>query len=266
VSAWLWLAGLALLLVLLAALALSSPIEVEAYAAYPAQPPVQVDVRWLYGVVDLEGLGPSAEEEPEAHPGTEPERHPPAEPAQPTPERQAPPERQPEPTPEAETRAGPEPEAEPEPTRDEEEPGRVEQALDQGVEYLETRKDVESKVQRALAVLRTEDLPLAVTRMLRDLVHAVHVERIGVQAGFGFGSPAQTGKVFGQLTAAFAWTHATDKIHVDLQPDFHAVGFEAGADAHVHARTWKLLRPLIVFALSPPVWQAIGNARGGSDG
>jgi hypothetical protein len=265
VSAWLWLAGLALLLVLLAALALSSPIEVEAYAAYPAQPPVQVDVRWLYGVVDLEGLGPSAEEEPEAHSGTEPERQPPAEPAQPTPERQ-PPEPEPGPTPEAETRAGPEPEAEPEPTRDEEEPGRVEQALDQGVEYLETRKDVESKVQRALAVLRTEDLPLAVTRMLRDLVHAVHVERIGVQAGFGFGSPAETGKVFGQLTAAFAWTHATDKIHVDLQPDFHAVGFEAGADAHVHARTWKLLRPLIVFALAPPVWQAIRNARGGSDG
>ncbi|PSG97544.1 hypothetical protein BRD56_04930 [Thermoplasmatales archaeon SW_10_69_26] len=262
-SAWLWLAGLALLLVLLAALALSSPIEVEAYAAYPAQPPVQVDVRWLYGVVNLEGLGPSAEEEPEAHP--EPEPKPPAESAQPAPERQAPPEPEPGPAPEAETR----PEAEergPEPGPEDEDESRLESALDQGVEYLETRKDVESKVQRALAVLRTEDLPLAVTRMLRDLVHAVHVERIGVQAGFGFGSPAQTGKVFGQLTAAFAWTHATDKIHVDLQPDFHAVGFEAGADAHVHARTWKLLRPLIVFALAPPVWQAIRNARGGSDG
>lgn len=241
-SAWLWLAGLALLLVALLAVALRSPIEVEAYAAYPAQSPVQVDIRWLYGLVDLEAVGPSPDEEPTEAP--------------------------PEPETDHDVEVEPETEPRPEPpkTEDEAESGRLEGALDQGVEYLETRKDAKEKVRMALAVLRTDDLPLAVTRMLRDLVAAVQVERIGVQAGFGFGSPAETGKVFGQLKAAFAWTHATDKIHVDLQPDFHAIGFEAGADAHVHARTWELLRPLIVFTLAPPVWQAVRNARGARDG
>lgn len=238
-SAWLWLAGLAVLLVLLFGLVLSSPIELQVYAAFPAQRPVQVDVRWLYGLIDLEDVAPvGAGDDEEAQPA-----QPQAEPS----------------SPEGPTEPGSEPDGD-------EETSRIEDVLDKGVGYLEMRKDVETKAKMALAVIRTEDLPLAVTRLLRDLVAAVHVERIGIQAGFGFGSPAETGKVFGQLKAAFAWTHATDRIHVDLQPDFHAIGFEAGADAQIEARTWSLLRPLIVFALAPPTWQAVKNARGARDG
>lgn len=230
-SAWLWLAALAVLLVALLAVVLTSPIELKAYAAYPAQPPVQLDVRWLHGLLALEGFQPGGGDEEEAEPEAElePEREP-VEPEDPG-----------------------EPEAE--------DMGRVEGALDSGVRYLETRSEVETKVKMALAVLRTEDLPLAVTRLLRDLVRAVHVDRVGIQAGFGFGSPAETGKVYGQLKAAFAWTHATDRIHVDVQPDFHAIGFEGGADVQIRARTWDLLRPLIVFALAPATMQAVRNAR-----
>lgn len=240
-SAWLWLAGLVLLLLALLAAALSSPIELKAYAAYPAQPPVQVDVRWLYGLLDLEDVAPVGAGDEEDGDGE-------GEPGEPE-------EREPEPR-----------QAEPEAEDEADDMGRIEGALDQGVSYLETRKDVETKARVALAVVRTEDLPLAFTRLLRDLVAAVHVDRIGIQVGFGFGSPAETGKVFGQLKAAFAWTYATDRIHVDLQPDFHAMGFEGGADVQIQARTWDLLRPLIVFALAPPTWQAVRNARGARDG
>lgn len=224
-SAWLWLAALAALLVAQLAFALTSPIRLEAYAAYPAQPPVQVDVRWLHGLLDLDlQLGPSGgdEEEPEPEPvETEPDEAP----------------------------------------NGEEEGGRLEEGLDAGVKYLEGRSEAERKAKIALAVLRTDDLPVTVTRLLRDLVRAVQLDRIGIQAGFGFGSPAETGKVYGQLKAALAWTHATDEIHVDIQPDFHAMGFEAGADVQLEARTWSLLRPLIVFALAPPTLQAVENAR-----
>lgn len=221
-SAWLWLAALAVLLVGLLAAALSSPLQLKVFAAYPAQPPVQVDVRWLYGLVDLRGYRPGGDDAEVEH-----------------------------------AEGG-----EPEPDEEEDDGlGRVEAALDTGVDYLETRSDLERKARVALAVLRTEDFTLVVTRLLRDLVHAVRVERVGLQAGFGFGSPAETGKVFGQLKAAFAWTHATDRIHVDIQPDFHSVGFEGGADVQLEARTWQLLRPLVVFGLAPPTLHAVKNAR-----
>lgn len=229
-SAWLWLAALAVFLVALLAVVLTSPIELQAYAAYPAQPPVQLDVRWLHGLVAVEGFQPGGGEETDDEAGTEADLEP-AEPEQ---------------APETET---------------DEDMGRLEGALDTGVGYLETRSELETKAKVALAALRTEDLPLAVTRLLRDLVRAVQVDRVGIQAGFGFGSPAETGKVYGQLKAAFAWTYATERIHVDIQPDFHAIGFEGGADVQIRARTWDLLRPLIVFALAPPTLQAVRNAR-----
>lgn len=231
-SAWLWLAALAGLLLALLAFVLTAPIELKAYAAYPAQRPLQLDVRWLHGLLVVEGLrlgGGDGEPEEAPEGAAEPE---------------------PSPTPEPETEGA-----------DADDGGRLEGTLDKGVRYLETRSEAEKKAKVALAAIRTEDLPLAVTRLLRDLVRAVHVDRIGLQLGFGFGSPAETGKVFGQLQAAFAWTHATDRIHVEIQPDFHAIGFEAGADAHIRARTWALLRPLIVFALAPPTLQAVKNAR-----
>lgn len=239
-SAWLWLAALALLLVGLAALVLASPLQVQLFAAYPARQPVRADVRWLFGLIDLEGLGPSPEDADE---------------------------RVEEPSPEVPVEA-----EEPSPPEDEDEEedreplDRVERALDTGVDYLETRSDVKKKVRMALAVLRTEDFTLAFTRMLRDLVGAVDVDRIGIQAGFGFGSPAETGKIYGQLQAAFAWTHATPGIHVELRPDFHEAGLEAGADVALEARTWDLLRPLVVFALADATWRAVENARGARNG
>lgn len=237
VSAWLWLAALALLLAGLLALALASPVRVHAFAVYPAQPPVRVDVRWLYGLVDLEGLGPSGQDEQEV---------------------------QPEPGDTGPVEAADEKTEEPEQTPDEEarDPlDRVEGVLDTGVTYLETRRDAREIANVALAVLRTEDFLLELTRFLRDLVGAVEVDRIGIKAGFGFGSPAETGKVYGQLQAAFAWTRASQRISVDLQPDFHELGFEGGADVALEARTWDLLRGVIVFALAEPTWEAIGNAR-----
>lgn len=259
-SAWLWLTGTVVLLVGLVAAVLTSPIELAVRARYPTPAPVELDLRWLHGALALEGfeIGGGAEDEAE-----EVEVPEPSEPARPAPERE-PPEAEPAPEPEPEPEPTPEPEPEPapEPDREEdEEMGRVEEALDSGVRYLEMRSAAERKVKIGLAVLRTRDLPLAITRMLRDLVRAVHIDRIALHAGFGFGSPAETGKVFGQLKAAFAWTHATERIQVDLDPDFHAVGFEAGAEAEIEARTWDLVRPFIVFALAPPVWNAIGNAR-----
>lgn len=241
-SAWLWLAALALLLVSLLVFALSSPIEVHVVAAYPARTPVEADVRWLHGLLEIEGLGPSpGDAEAEEEIGAEPD---------------------------AEEAREPERPLEPEEETDEDEGplDRVEAALDTGVGYLETRSKARTRARMALAAFQTEDFTLEVTRMLRDLVGAVDVDRVGIQAGFGFGSPAQTGKVYGQLQAAFAWTHATPGIHVEIHPDFHQPGFEAGGDVALEARTWDLLRPLIVFAFAGPTWRAVKNARSARHG
>lgn len=274
-SAWLWLAALFAGFAAIPLAVLASPIELSLRARFPRKPTVQADVRWLFGLIDVTV---PAEVEPEPEPTPEPGR--PGTTAEPEAERddettfeprERPTasealEREPEP---GEPSPPPEPSTEPSEETTEAEPsdvGRTERALDQTVDYMETRRDIEGQVRAGLALIRTDGFLLEITRFLRDLVHAVNVHRIGLKAGFGMGSPAETGRVYGQLTAALAWTHATQKVHVDLDPDFQAESLEAEADAHVEARTWDLIRPFIVLLLAETTWEAISNARGELDG
>lgn len=238
---WLWLAVVWLILAALPVLALASPIEVALVASYPGQPRLKARVRWLWGLFHLDGLGPT----PSPAPGGEAETAGEVdddvdEPA-------------------ADPPAGPKPAG-----REEDEPPEEELAstLDAGIQAVETRREIEQKALMALAALRTRDFPLQIARLLRDLVRSVNVERIGLKAGFGLGSPAKTGRVFGQLQVALAWTRATDRVHVDLDPDFEAQGITGQADLAVRSSAWALICPLVAFLLAPPTIRAVKNARG----
>lgn len=233
-SAWLWLAGLFVLLTAAFVAALRAPLELRLSARFPGAPILRADIHGLWGLLDVRVR---KGRQPEPAPSPEPDRQVASD------------------ADDASTRAEPETD----------EPDRVEKVLDSTVGYLETRRDLERKIQAGLALLRTDGFPLEVVRLLRELVRVTDVDRIGLSAGFGLGTPAQTGRVYGQLSAAFAWTHATDRVQVDLDPDFQAEGLEGEADVQLSARTWYLLRPLIVFLLAQPTREAISNARGELD-
>lgn len=219
------LAGLAVLLAAGLLAVLRSPIEVRLSAGYPGPPRLGLDLAWGGGLwrLSLPLAGPDAgeEEPPEAPVG----------------------------------------EAEPEPDTGDEaaSPGPAEAALDRAVDALETRRRARRGARTAVAVIGTEGFPLALVRLLRDLVRAVHVDHVGVRAAFGLGDPARTGQVYGTLQGALAWTHATDGVRVDLEPDFAGEGFRGEARVALEATIGELLAALAVFLLAPPTIRAARN-------
>lgn len=139
------------------------------------------------------------------------------------------------------------------------EAGDEEAALDRAVDALETRRRARRGARTAVAVIGTEGFPLALVRLLRDLVRAVHVDHVGVRAAFGLGDPARTGQVYGTLQGALAWTHATDGVRVDLEPDFAGEGLTGEARVALEATIGELLAALAVFLLAPPTIRAARN-------
>lgn len=87
----------------------------------------------------------------------------------------------------------------------------------------------------------------AAPRLAARLVRAVHIERLRVDAAFGFPDPADTGAAWGAFCALGPFLPA--RASVALHPVFDGPALHGSAEAAVRFRPAGLLGPLIRFAV-----------------
>ena len=99
-------------------------------------------------------------------------------------------------------------------------------------------------------------------RFLGDLARLARPDRVSIHARVGFDDPADTGVFLGWLGASrgFAGTFARDTV-IDIAPDFDGARIEGRADLVWSRSLAALLRPLVMFLLSPAVWRAAWRVR-----
>lgn len=114
-----------------------------------------------------------------------------------------------------------------------------------------------SGVRRALAMVRSEDFPRRVLRLLRDLLRSVHVRRFDFDLRVGLDDPADTGRLWGLIGPVTALLTLPSPARIVVTPEFAEPLLHL--DAHAEARIVPagLLAVLIVFLLSPPTLRAL---------
>jgi hypothetical protein len=108
-----------------------------------------------------------------------------------------------------------------------------------------TRKLKGRRTARAGAVL---ELPDVVGRMIQT----IHVEELAIDGEFGLDDPADTGRIYGQLTPLIYGT--SGRVH--LQPNFQSACLRGTADAHLRVIPIALLWPLAGF-----LWRMFGSIK-----
>ncbi|MCP5038209.1 MAG: DUF2953 domain-containing protein [Rhodobacteraceae bacterium] len=95
--------------------------------------------------------------------------------------------------------------------------------------------------------LRPTELARAVPALLGDTLSGIHIDRLRVQAEFGFGDPADTGRIFGQLMP-FTYLPISPAVSFNVKPNFESRCLKANADAALHFIPVRLALPAIRFA------------------
>lgn len=75
---------------------------------------------------------------------------------------------------------------------------------------------------------------------LRRFLARVHVDALDLDLSFGTGDPADTGALYGYLTAA---AHVLPGAALRLRPDFHATGLSGRGEARLHVTPLALVLP-----------------------
>ena len=87
------------------------------------------------------------------------------------------------------------------------------------------------------------DVPTVVV----DTLSGIHLDRISLRAQVGLTDPADTGRLYG-LLCPFKYAIVSDRLDVDMTPDFAKAGFEGNAELSLHFVPARLAWPTIRFA------------------
>jgi len=115
-----------------------------------------------------------------------------------------------------------------------------------------------AKPRALVAAMFTPGLLPAVGRYLRRLSACVGL-RLHATAEVGLGDPADTGELFGALSALTAMP-CPESVRLDVTPNFLQEGFSGRADGFLRFAPLRLLVETIRFALSGPPLRAAVRA------
>jgi hypothetical protein len=108
-----------------------------------------------------------------------------------------------------------------------------------------------SRRAKALAVLGQEAFRRRAGRLVRDLVRAVHPNRLSLRMRVGLGDPADTGRLWafvGPLVAAAGSLHDAE---VQIEPEFVEPALEFELHGRLLVIPLQVLALAVAFALSP---------------
>ena len=144
---------------------------------------------------------------------------------------------------------------------DEREPSEKgeEQAPEKGegeVEEDKKPKGGRSSPRIALEVLRTEGFLGNLARLLRGLFGAIQARSLKIDIKLGLPDPAETAEAVGLLWAAMIPLEALTPVSAKIEPSFSEETLAGSAEGRMRIWPIKIIPPLIVFLLSPPIWKA----------
>ena len=96
----------------------------------------------------------------------------------------------------------------------------------------------------------------ATLRLLAELFRTVHCDRLSIDADVGLLDPADTGQLFGMITAAAHAMPSTQKVSIIIRPDFAEPRASGRLDAELSFVPLSLIPPSIRF-----VWRMVGSRR-----
>ncbi len=118
------------------------------------------------------------------------------------------------------------------------------------------REHPRKKRPRKQAGARNARMVRAAPRLLADVLRAIRIDRLEVDADVGLGDPADTGQLFGALAPFVYGTAATPRLNLGLRPDFGAARLDGRVHARLRVVPGRLLAPLARFG-----WRAFGPGR-----
>ena len=107
----------------------------------------------------------------------------------------------------------------------------------------------------AVAVLRTRGLIERVVRLALALLRRVTLERLQLDAMFGFENPADTGFVYGCLSPVLVLADVRG-LNIRCRPMFLESGVRGAFRATIRVRPLLVVGPIVAFLVSPPVFRA----------
>ena len=107
----------------------------------------------------------------------------------------------------------------------------------------------------AVALLRTRGLLERIVRLALALLRRVKLERLQLDAMFGFENPAETGFVYGCLSPVLVMADLQG-LNVRCRPMFLESGLRGALRATIRVRPLVLVGPMVAFLVSPPVVRA----------
>ena len=107
----------------------------------------------------------------------------------------------------------------------------------------------------AIAVLRTRGLFGRVVQFALALLRRVTLERLQLDAMFGFENPADTGFVYGCLSPVLVMADLRG-LNIRCRPMFLESGVRGGFRATIRIRPLLVVGPMVAFLASPPVFRA----------
>lgn len=110
-----------------------------------------------------------------------------------------------------------------------------------------------------VAALRARGLFNRVVRLAVALLGRVKLERFHLHTVFGFENPADTGFVYGWLSAVLVMVDVYG-LDIRCSPMFLDSGLRGVFHATIRVRPLLVVGTIVAFLLSPPVFRAVGAA------
>jgi len=125
-----------------------------------------------------------------------------------------------------------------------------------GARPTDTPKKRRARGRRvAVALLRTRGLLERIVRLALALLRRVKLERLQLDAMFGFENPAETGFVYGCLSPVLVMADLQG-LNVRCRPMFLESGLRGALRATIRVRPLVVVGPMVAFLVSPPVVRA----------
>ncbi|UCH46502.1 MAG: DUF2953 domain-containing protein [Betaproteobacteria bacterium] len=102
-----------------------------------------------------------------------------------------------------------------------------------------------------VAVLKQAEFRRRAYRFAKDLIHAVHVQRLRLLMRLGLGDPADTGRLWALVGPLSAMAQNLQSADVRIEPEFMDSVLEVRADGQLRLVPLQFLGLAIAFLLSP---------------
>lgn len=120
--------------------------------------------------------------------------------------------------------------------------------------------DKRAPAERLRRVLKTKGFIRGVLRFLRDMARCVRFVSLHVAGRFGLDNPFDTGRLWGTFCAFTGFLHGTERVRLQVEPDFDEAVFELDSRGEIRIIPVTLFLPFIRFVLAPATLRAAWSA------